>query len=167
MYRLITFEYSPLIQNPFFPTFLLNGAPAQGMSHGLNLTMYPEYGSALIELIIECLYENPQHRPTLLALKTRISDGFTAITNKGQPHDVAEDWTSFFSQPPPPAPVGPPPSQQCTWMHVKGAVRAVPGGPFIPNGQGHQCLRRIRPTVLNNMNGLIRCPAHNYRLDYP
>lgn len=166
MYRLITFESTDFINNPFFPTFPLSGAPARGITYGYNLTThFPEYSGELTSLVFECLYENPQHRPTLLELKTRTAQGIIDIAARGPPHSLAEDWTNFIRQPPPANAPARVPAVRCTWLHVGGTTKV--NGVHIGNGQGKQCLREIIPAILNSVNGVIRCPKHNDRRFYP
>ena len=60
---------------PFLPNHLIDNLPAKGLTYGANLIPYP-YSNALKNLIFECLYEIPAHRPSLLELKGKILAGW-------------------------------------------------------------------------------------------
>ena len=76
--RLLALTYNPPNHKaPFLPKFPLNNNPAQGLTYGAKLQTYgaaqgQKYSQSLIDLIYECLYEKPDHRPSLIALKTRV-----------------------------------------------------------------------------------------------
>jgi hypothetical protein len=48
----------------------------------------------------ECLYERPNHRPSLTNLKTRVRDGYQAALDAGGTQDA---WEDFLPAPPLPA----------------------------------------------------------------
>lgn len=92
-----------------------NGELAKGIAFGIELRSYP-YSQHLIDLITECLYEHPKHRPTIPRIKERVRDGFNAaVLADGE----IEPWADFLPAPPlppspppasPPAPPAPPPA---------------------------------------------------------
>lgn len=62
---------------PFLPG-IINGAPALGPAWGWDLQNLTLYSVTLRNLVTECLYENPAHRPTLENLKRQVMAGLTA-----------------------------------------------------------------------------------------
>ncbi|KAG4436509.1 hypothetical protein IFR05_008015 [Cadophora sp. M221] len=68
--------------------FLINGAPALGITYGTKLRI-KDYSNTLKDAIHECLYEEPLHRPTLIALKTRIAAAIAARLAAG---DTPGGW---------------------------------------------------------------------------
>lgn len=107
MFQLLTLSNNPPDQTePFVPGFTLNGAPARGIAYGINLQTFSinqgqNYSQEIIELIYECLYEKPVHRPTLVELKTRVRNGIEACIAAGE---EPEPWSAFL---PPPAALPP------------------------------------------------------------
>jgi hypothetical protein len=88
--------YTIDIREPYTPIFD-NGKIAKGITFGVKLRSYP-YSQHLLDLISECLYEHPAHRPAFPQLKERVRDGFNAaVLVNGGP----EPWADFLPPPPP------------------------------------------------------------------
>jgi len=105
--RLVTLSYDPPDHKvPFLPSFELNGSAALGITYGVNLQTYgvdqgQKCSQTLIDLIYECLYEKPEHRPSLVALKIRVLEAIETCILAGS---TPEPWSAFL----PPAPPLPP-----------------------------------------------------------
>lgn len=91
---------------PFLPTWMMNGQPAKGSCYGTDIHAYP-YNDNLLDLIQECLYEHPAHRPTFPELKERVKKGFD-IALLADPDQ--EPWADFL----PPAPLPTPRASENT-----------------------------------------------------
>jgi hypothetical protein len=120
MYCLVLMRYrGPDPREPFTPRWNLNGEPAKGRTFGLPLRgQSPHYSRALTDLVQECLYEQPGHRPDLKELKTRVQNGWRAAFKADATLDA---WDDFLPQPPPPPP--PPPKrkpQRCKGIRRNG-----------------------------------------------
>lgn len=60
----------------FWPDFPINGELPKGHTFCENLSAYNKmYSRELRHLIFECLYEKPEHRPSLYKVKNRITVG--------------------------------------------------------------------------------------------
>ncbi|CAL3973700.1 unnamed protein product [Diplocarpon coronariae] len=80
----------PEAGDPFLPeNFLINGDFARGPLFGTELQQLQSYSTALRDLIHECLYEDPAHRPSLLQLKNRIRAGVNACRAAGE---TVDEW---------------------------------------------------------------------------
>ncbi|RDL42436.1 uncharacterized protein BP5553_02415 [Venustampulla echinocandica] len=95
-----TSEYEGPVQlKPFFPSWQISKRPAKGLTHGKYLQTVPRYSQTFKDLVYECLYEKPKHRPDVLELKGRICKAWkladSAAGSKG------ELWKWFI--PPEPA----------------------------------------------------------------
>lgn len=77
------FAETPEPHLPFLPIFI-NGSPPKGITYGTKLQAQ-NYSPVLKDLIHECLYEKPEHRPTLLQLKTKISNAISEIVTRDGP----------------------------------------------------------------------------------
>lgn len=83
MYMLLTLEKQkadpdryPRQPEIFWPDFPINGQLAKGHTYCENLSAYHEmYSEELRDLIFECLYDRPEHRPSLYKVKKRIAVG--------------------------------------------------------------------------------------------
>ena len=81
--------------------FKTNNQVPRGWTYGERIRN-AVYSDSLKELIWECLYDRPAHRPTLQQLKKRVTRGLEeAITNNAP----QETWTDFEDQRDIPAPV--------------------------------------------------------------
>jgi hypothetical protein len=95
---------------PFIPTFNLNGSPPKGRTYGIELRSISRdiipagqavpagrYSRRLIDLIFECLYEIPRHRPTPIELKQRIKAAYDFVANQNSDVDMyaVEPWEDF------------------------------------------------------------------------
>ncbi|KAF8851617.1 kinase-like protein [Acephala macrosclerotiorum] len=101
MYMLVTLVDEGITgaaQKPFLPNDFINGARPKGITWGPNLAAYNGiYSKSLTDLIYECLYENPNHRPDLQRLKYETSNAITVL----QENNVdPEEWRHFLHQPP-------------------------------------------------------------------
>jgi hypothetical protein len=92
--------------DPFIPQFEINNAPAQGVTYGVDLHVYP-YSDSLLDLIQECLYERPAHRPGLIDLKQRVQAGMEAAILADP---TPEPWVDFLPGEPLPPDVANPPA---------------------------------------------------------
>ena len=100
---------------PFLPTFPINGQQAAGYTFSPNLAAY-DYSDTFKDLIWECLYEDPNDRPALEDVRSRIAQAIDTIL--GQDDTMMEPWEDFLppepqdppvnAPPPPPPPVGAP-----------------------------------------------------------
>ncbi|CZR55069.1 uncharacterized protein PAC_04955 [Phialocephala subalpina] len=90
----------PKIRGPFFPSYQLNGQQAKGNTYGPDIRAYRNmYSQTLTDLISECLYENPDHRPTLPKLKYEIIKAYKAVQEVDDRINP-EAWEHFLPQPP-------------------------------------------------------------------
>ncbi|CAG8957863.1 hypothetical protein HYFRA_00000203 [Hymenoscyphus fraxineus] len=100
VYKLMTLEtgsgYST--QPPIFqPDFLINGKPAKGPTYGKNLPAYDGlYSSELRDLMYECMYENPAHRPSIWEVKKRISEGLENARDAADEADIKTEPLKDF-----------------------------------------------------------------------
>jgi hypothetical protein len=101
MYCLVLVRYQgPDPLEPFTPRWKLNSETAKGRTFGLPLRgQSPHYSRALTDLVQECLYEQPGHRPDLKELKNRVQDGWRAAFKADATLDA---WEDFLPRPPPP-----------------------------------------------------------------
>jgi hypothetical protein len=103
---LIITTQAPDHKDPFVPQYDLNDQPPKGITYGVHLSHYP-YSNELCDLIQECLYEKPAHRPGLIELKERVRDLMeTAILADPTP----EPWVDFLPAEPLPPNVANPPA---------------------------------------------------------
>lgn len=106
------------------------------------------YSKALTDLIHECLYEVPSHRPTAKQLKERIWQVTDVM--RGQPGHEPEPLSNFVAEPsqappnavPAPAAVAAPPQGQVPVQAI------VPAPPVIPAPA--QAVRPANPNPLNS-----------------
>ncbi|KAH9216262.1 hypothetical protein DL95DRAFT_122624 [Leptodontidium sp. 2 PMI_412] len=141
---------------PFHPSalpasrsFLIGGAPALGITYGTKLRI-TKYSVTLKDAIHECLYEEPTHRPTLIALKARIAAAIAARLAAG---DVPEGWQDLdMPEPRTPAMVRRDPA---TW---KPCTRT------LGQNVGPQCGKLVRADP-ENMR--VRCPKHFNLIRHP
>ncbi|KAH9216257.1 kinase-like domain-containing protein [Leptodontidium sp. 2 PMI_412] len=134
MYQFATLsDTPPSAGTPFFPTFHLNNAPPLGWTYGHDLQAYA-FSTTLKDLLFECLYEIPSHRPDLLNLKTRIAAAITATLASDKA--LINPWDDFIpddpiDHPPPqggsPSPPPPPPPPLAPPHHP-----AFPAGLAVP-----------------------------------
>lgn len=98
MHSIVTIDStSPDSKQPFLPGHTINGAPPLGVTFGHNLHAFaPRYSRALTDLIYQCLYQDPAHRPTLNELKNKNTQAYTVALDAGA--DV-EPWENFLPQP--------------------------------------------------------------------
>lgn len=87
--------------NTFLPTFEIDSAPAVDYTTGPNLRAYSDnnqYSTVLIDLIYQCLYQNPSNRPDLPELKKRIGLGLKASMTSPKQSRI-DDWEDFLYTP--------------------------------------------------------------------
>ena len=102
---------SPQIWHP--PT--LHGVVSKGYTYCKKLSHYTKYSAELKDTIWECLYEVPDHRPTLERLKEVVGRNIiSCLENLATNGEEEETWESLLNPavpapPPPPAPIVPPP----------------------------------------------------------
>ncbi len=103
MYCLVLMRYrGPDPKQPFTPRWKLNGDKPKGRTFGLPLRgQSPHYSRTLTDLVQECLYEIPGHRPDLNTLKARVRNGWAAAFDANPTLDA---WEDFLPPPPPPPP---------------------------------------------------------------
>jgi hypothetical protein len=93
-------------QNPFRVPENINGAPAKCGTFRSYLAApfwKNTYSKALRDLIWECLYEIPAHRPTILELKARIRDSLKGALEAAEKlGEWPELWESFVPREEPP-----------------------------------------------------------------
>ncbi|KAE9381091.1 kinase-like protein [Stipitochalara longipes BDJ] len=106
MFQLVILTLNPPDhRDPYLPDYEIDDAPPKGITYGVNLNLYP-YSDTLKDLVQECLYDDPSHRPSLPDLKRRIYDGMESCIQAGDP---PEPWVDFLpAEPPPPAIIIPP-----------------------------------------------------------
>jgi hypothetical protein len=138
MYQIVTLGGPPSIKDPFMPNFLINGAPAPGLTYGIDLNAYTEqYSKTLTDLIYQCLYQNPNHRISLADLKAKTVKGYASALTAGS---RLEDWANFL-----PIPAG-----NLVTLPCEGTDRN--GGPCgntrrglrLPNIRCYNCMRHGR-----------------------
>jgi hypothetical protein len=106
MYQLITTSLCPPDpKEPFLPQQNLRGNPPQGITFGTDLQAYP-FSNQLLDLVQECLYEMPHHRPSLTELKENVTWGIGAALSVGA---ESEPWNHFMPAEPLPAIIANPP----------------------------------------------------------
>lgn len=88
IYRLACLDKKLEPFSPFFPAGNINGAAPKGILYGTRLRQQT-CSVQLQDLIFECLYERPSHRPTILELKARIEKGILTRTRAG---GVLDEW---------------------------------------------------------------------------
>lgn len=100
MYSLLTLESGPDQRQPFLPTWTLNGDPPAGIVYGHDLKSFQgnPYSGSLTDLIQQCLYDVPAHRPSVLELKDLIMAGLQAARAAGA---LRDDWENFMPDAPP------------------------------------------------------------------
>jgi hypothetical protein len=134
---------------PFLPTWMMNGEPAKGICYGTDIHAYP-YNDDLLDLIQECLYEQPVHRPKFPKLKERIRKGFD-IALLVDPN--SEPWADFL----PPAPLSPSESAENSASPDSNANASANVG-ANPNAVNQQA---IGQPALPAIGTVFRC-AHLY-----
>ncbi len=118
MYCLVVMRYHEPDPEPFTPRWKLNSETAKGRTFGLELLGQSlHYSRALTDLVQECLYEQPGHRPDLKELKPRVQDGWKAAFKANATIDA---WEDFLPQPPPPPPRPPKSKRQVCKGICKG-----------------------------------------------
>jgi hypothetical protein len=142
-------RYPPDPRQPFLPSWPMNGQPAKGICYGTDIHEYP-YSDNLLDLIQECLYEHPKHRPTFPEFKERIRKGFEiALLADSDP----EPWADFL----PPAPLPLPGA-------APNAANANANGNANSNAGGNQNTI-IQPAIAQHalpaIGAVFRC-AHLY-----
>ncbi|KAE9368345.1 kinase-like protein [Stipitochalara longipes BDJ] len=101
IYGLIALDQiAPDQKQPFLPTWPLYAEPAKGITYGHKLNSFqPDlYSRKLTDLVQQCLYDVPAHRPNVLQLKELIASGLEDARGAGA---VREDWENFLPDPPP------------------------------------------------------------------
>lgn len=98
MYSIVTLDgNSPDSTQPFTPGHTIDGAPPRGATFGHHLHAFAaQYSQTLTDLIYQCLYENPAHRPTLDVLKTKITEAYNLALEEGA---VIEPLPNFVEPP--------------------------------------------------------------------
>jgi len=93
-------------KEPFLPQHNLRGNPPMGITYGTDLQAYP-LSNTLLDLVQECMYEMPHHRPALSELKENTTWGIEAtLSVSAEP----EPWGDFLPAEPLPALVANPPA---------------------------------------------------------
>jgi hypothetical protein len=69
----------------------LKGWTPKGTTHTERL-MHTPYSAALKQIIFECMYKDPVHRPDILSLKERVQEGWRAANNAAP---GGEPWADF------------------------------------------------------------------------
>lgn len=94
MYELITLvvetpddSVTPEARMPFVPDRPLNNKLRKGLTYGSKLRIENESGFVLRNAVQECLYEMPRHRPTLVELKTRVTNVMLGIVERDMPDE--------------------------------------------------------------------------------
>ncbi|EPE30898.1 Protein kinase-like (PK-like) [Glarea lozoyensis ATCC 20868] len=83
----------------FLPTFMINGGPARGITYGESITTDSPISVQLRDLIFECLYMDPAHRPSLRDIKERVCRGLDAhVTARNHVGDQPEGWDRFIER---------------------------------------------------------------------
>ncbi|KUJ08829.1 uncharacterized protein LY89DRAFT_326955 [Mollisia scopiformis] len=151
MYQIVTCLYDPPdIGDPFLPSYPISGAPALGRTFGPDLNAYAgEYSKVLTDLIYECLYENPTHRPTLETLKYEITRAYN-LASQDDDNEI-EPWKNFTAPTPLDQPVNIPadkgPRKRVQPTDPPSNFFAVKTRIFICQGvlkNGLQCGNRLR-----------------------
>ncbi|KAI9047470.1 hypothetical protein LZ554_008189 [Drepanopeziza brunnea f. sp. 'monogermtubi'] len=70
----------------------IKGAPARGVLFGFDIDAMTYYSAFFRETLMECLYEVPAHRPSLLQLRATIEDGVAMCARVGGAQALVEDW---------------------------------------------------------------------------
>ncbi|KAH7389108.1 kinase-like domain-containing protein [Cadophora sp. MPI-SDFR-AT-0126] len=76
------YPFNPSTLTPPHTPFNIGNAPARGITYGTHLRATP-YSNELKDMIHECLYEEPSHRPKLRNLKRRITDAIATCLAAG------------------------------------------------------------------------------------
>jgi hypothetical protein len=83
----------------FQPDFLINGRPARGITYGESITSDCPISNQLRDLIFECLYMDPSHRPSLKEIKDRVCRGHDAtVVARDHVGDQPEGWDRFIER---------------------------------------------------------------------
>lgn len=101
MYQLVLLTPEPPnFRNSFLPYNKINDEPPKGLTYGVDIQEYP-YSQTLRDLVQECFYEKPGHRPSLIDLKRRVLKGLetSMIADESE-----EPWEDFLPAEPAPAP---------------------------------------------------------------
>jgi hypothetical protein len=101
MYQLIllTNAKKPKPNQPFTPSWTINGQLAKGRTFGLPLHgQSNQYSRSLTDLVQSCLYERPEHRPPILELKEAVRKGYLVALNDDATLDA---WADFLPPSPP------------------------------------------------------------------
>ncbi|KAI9047476.1 hypothetical protein LZ554_008195 [Drepanopeziza brunnea f. sp. 'monogermtubi'] len=147
MYQLICLDFWPPDHTqPFMPGFDIQGAAAQGLLYGVGqprplgpagspplpplVLQQQNYSVLLKDLVHECLYEIPAHRPTLATLKQTIAAQIALLVAGGAEVD---QW--FDMETPDPAAVD----------ISKAIARAAAGGPDVVGLAAGRPRRRPAP----------------------
>jgi hypothetical protein len=81
-------QWPPL--KAFLPAFTLNELPARGHTFCKEIHT-SEYTTVLTDLVLECLYEQPRHRPSLKDIKERVFAVYeTTVDLREQDDDFPE-----------------------------------------------------------------------------
>lgn len=75
---------------PFLPNYPIRKLPAKGTVFGTLLRSQDLYSDELKDLIQECLYEQPGHRPSLIELKTHVTRALKKLV--GTLNTPSEPW---------------------------------------------------------------------------
>lgn len=155
MYELATLSETPLnISQPFLPPGKPTapaGGPfiAKGNSYGKNLDAYP-YTDNFKITIWECLYENKEHRVTVLDLKRRAIQVMAAFETKG---GKVDDYADLI----------PPEPKSALMVPDVPVLVACLCVAKLRAGQrkGRKCGRKAYPMTKKDINaGLARCLHH-------
>lgn len=84
--------------SPFTPTAAINGVAVKGRTYGTRLRRMT-YSVTLTDLVQECLYEVPTHRPPVVELKSRTLATIAAIN--ANPKSQKDDWADLETPGPP------------------------------------------------------------------
>ncbi|EKD12088.1 hypothetical protein MBM_09725 [Drepanopeziza brunnea f. sp. 'multigermtubi' MB_m1] len=77
------------------PGRTIKGAPALGVLFGFEIDAMTYYSAFFRETLMECLYEVPAHRPTLLQLRATIEDGIARCALAGGAQALEDDWSDI------------------------------------------------------------------------
>ena len=94
MWYLLMIQDPPRPSTAFLPSWQMRGNPPKGQTYGIEMWGNDSYSETLRNLIYECLYEIPEHRPTVRDLKKAVVLGWQDA-QQGSGGTGGDPWEDF------------------------------------------------------------------------